>query len=344
MKILVIGPEWFYPITEFVSQAFQFYKNEVKHIYYQYTPTERKSYYIRKLKQIKLYDSLKNIIESKSDKEIFKINNENILKEVKNNKYDLIFIIRGNYIHSETIKEIKLINHLIKIYIWFVDDPFIMWLGGNNRKLFNESINAIKYFDKIFVFDDYFVDGIKYRFNNETYYLPLAFDEQLYKKKDVNKDYNISFIGSENNERYEYLKILEDFGLVLFGGNWRDLNKYKLGDVIPVEKSNEIYNKSLVNFNLHTNQTVYGSNTRTFEVPGSGNFLITDYRKSLEKNFELDKEIVCYKSKEELLEKIRFLLNNKKCIFEIAAAGYKRAISEHSYKHRIKTVLEAGKF
>lgn len=339
MKVLVIGPKWFYPITEFVFKAFQFNGIETNYIYYQYQPSEKNAYYIRKLKQIKLYNSFKNIIDKKVAKNIFETNNENILNEIKKNKYALIFIIKGDFIHSETIKQIKQYNNKIQIFVWYMDDPFIQGLDNSNIKLYEESIKSIKYFDKVFVFDEYFVDGIKYRLNKETYWLPLAYDDESYDKTDFSKEYNISFIGCQTDKRYEYLKSIEKYGLILFGGDWQDLNKYRLGGVISVEKSNEIYNKSLINFNLHQEQTVYGSNTRTFEVPGSGNFLLTDYRKSMECLFKIGKEIDCYDSKEELKEKIKYYLEHKEKIAEIAEAGYNRARAEHTYKHRIKYVL-----
>ncbi|HOK42021.1 MAG TPA: DUF3880 domain-containing protein [bacterium] len=273
MKVLVIGLEWFYPITEFVTKAFNFHNVNARYIYYRYKPTERTSYYLRKLKQLHLYNFLKNKIEKKIEKDIFSFNHQNIMAEVRKNNYDLIFIIKGEFIHSETIKAIKEYNKKIQIFVWYMDDPFICWLDNNQYLFFQENMKSIKYFDKVFVFDEYFIDGIKYRINKETYYLPLAFDDETFKKLELQKQYNISFIGCQTNERYDYLKLLEEYGLVLFGSNWQDLNKYKLGDVVQLDKTNLIYNQSFINFNYHHIQTVYGANTRTFEVPGSGNLV-----------------------------------------------------------------------
>jgi len=339
MKVLVIGFKWNYPITEFVCNAFNYNGAEANYIYYQNQPSERTKYYIRKLEQFHLYNFLKNKIDKKVENDIFKNNHFSILNEIKNKKYDLIFILKGEYIHSETIKEIKEKNKDVKIFVWYMDDPFICWFDNNQYKFFEESIKSTKYFDKIFVFDEYFVEGIKQRLNKEIYYLPLVFEETMFKKIETEKKYNISFIGCNTKERYEHLKEIEAYGLTIFGDNWQDLNKYKLGDVIPLEKTNTIYNQSLINFNFHHYQTVFGANTRTFEVPGSGNFLLTDYRKSMEQLFEIGKEIECFKSKEELKEKVKYYLENKNKIFEISEAGYKRAIKEHTYKHRIKYVF-----
>ncbi|HON56392.1 MAG TPA: hypothetical protein PLJ38_05175, partial [bacterium] len=148
MKVLVIGPKWNYTITEFVSKAFQYNGIDADYLYYQYFASERAAYFIRKLKQICMYDIFKNGINKKIEKDIFQNNHFKILNEIKNKNYDLIFILKGEYIHSETINEIKEKNKNLKIFVWYMDDPFICWLDNNQYNFFEESIKSAKYFDK----------------------------------------------------------------------------------------------------------------------------------------------------------------------------------------------------
>ena len=49
---------------------------------------------------------------------------------------------------------------------------------------------------------------------------------------------------------------------------------------------------------------------RDFEAPMSGAFYFVEYQEELKEFYELDREIVCYSSREELLEKVRFYLAN----------------------------------
>ena len=47
-------------------------------------------------------------------------------------------------------------------------------------------------------------------------------------------------------------------------------------------------------------------NPRTFEILGSGGFQLVDYRKQVEELFDIEKEVVCYRNKEDLLAKIEY--------------------------------------
>ena len=51
--------------------------------------------------------------------------------------------------------------------------------------------------------------------------------------------------------------------------------------------------------------------------------------------FEPDYEIVTYKSKEDALEKVNFLLDNRKEREKIALNGQKRTLRDHTLKSRI---------
>ena len=61
---------------------------------------------------------------------------------------------------------------------------------------------------------------------------------------------------------------------------------------------------------------------------------------NLHKIFEIDREIVTYKCKEEALEKVKYLKNNPIKLSEIASAGQKRTLNEHSYEIRMIELME----
>jgi spore maturation protein CgeB len=79
---------------------------------------------------------------------------------------------------------------------------------------------------------------------------------------------------------------------------------------------------------------------RDFEVPMSGGFYLTEYQDELEEFFKIDSEIVCYRDKEELLEKIRFYLNRPKLRELIRFAGRQRCLNEHTWQNRFRAVFE----
>lgn len=93
--------------------------------------------------------------------------------------------------------------------------------------------------------------------------------------------------------------------------------------------------KAKIGFNFHIDVAEdYAGNARMFEVTGAGSCLVTDYKSDIRDFFEPDYEIVTYKSTEECVEKIIWLLDHPKERKEIAAAGQKRTLGEHTFKHR----------
>jgi spore maturation protein CgeB len=78
---------------------------------------------------------------------------------------------------------------------------------------------------------------------------------------------------------------------------------------------------------------------RDFEVPMSGGFYMVEYMKELEEFFEIDKEIVCYESPGDLVEKVKYFLAHDGERETIRRAGYLRAIKDHSWQKRFTDVF-----
>lgn len=81
---------------------------------------------------------------------------------------------------------------------------------------------------------------------------------------------------------------------------------------------------------------------RTFEVPGSGGFLLTDRVPHLEDYFELEREIGVFSSTAELIERIRWWLDHPDERRAAAAAGYRRVLAEHTYDHRFEAIFQTA--
>lgn len=80
---------------------------------------------------------------------------------------------------------------------------------------------------------------------------------------------------------------------------------------------------------------------RLFEVTGRGGFMIFPYIKGLEAFFEIGKEIVTYQFGNfgELKEKIDYYLTHNEEREAIRLAGHERTKREHTYRHRLTTLL-----
>ncbi len=93
--------------------------------------------------------------------------------------------------------------------------------------------------------------------------------------------------------------------------------------------------KSKIGFNSHGGVAGdYAANIRLFEVTGVGSCLLTDHKKNISDFFEPDKEVVTYKSADECVEKIEWLLSHPNELKQIADAGQQRTLKDHNFKRR----------
>lgn len=91
---------------------------------------------------------------------------------------------------------------------------------------------------------------------------------------------------------------------------------------------------SLVVLNNHIDTSpASASNMRLFEATGVGACLLTDWKESLIELFEPDEEVLTYRSTEECVEKVRYILEHKDERRHIAAAGQRRTLGEHTFEN-----------
>ena len=84
----------------------------------------------------------------------------------------------------------------------------------------------------------------------------------------------------------------------------------------------------------------FAANMRMFEVTGAGSLLITDHKKNIKDLFIPDKEIITYKSIDECIEKIKWVNKNPEIAKEIAIAGQKRTLKDHTLENRANLLSE----
>lgn len=97
--------------------------------------------------------------------------------------------------------------------------------------------------------------------------------------------------------------------------------------------------KSKVTFNKHP-ASAFGSvgNMRMFEATGIGTCLLTDWGNNIDDLFVEDEEVITYRSIEECIEKVTYILENPYELKKIAAAGQKRTLKDHTYENRCNQI------
>jgi len=266
---------------------------------------------------------------------------------------DLLIIIKGDNFFPNTLERIKKeLACPVVGYAWdkpFYDDNEIQ---DDFRK--SNLKNGIKWYDKFFVFDSFYIDEIKRQGLKEVNYLPLATNPRRFKEISLPKKdrkhyaYDICFVGAPYPNREEIFESLCEYNLGVFGDYWtkyfiqkgRKTPSYFKGKATG-EIVNKIYLCSKIVLNINDSQSMKGLNTRTFDIPACGAFEIIDYKESVEKHFEIDREMVTFSNVSELKNKIDFYLNNDALRKEISMRGKLRVLNEHTWVHRANEIITA---
>ena len=86
---------------------------------------------------------------------------------------------------------------------------------------------------------------------------------------------------------------------------------------------------------------ICGTNVRTFEAAAAGAFQLVNYRSALEELFTLGDELITFENLDDLVEKVRYYLPRDEERRKIADRAQIRALRNHTYEHRLTTILSA---
>lgn len=174
-----------------------------------------------------------------------------------------------------------------------------------------------------------------------------AFDTRNLEFLTENKDISTSFVGSIYSGTIPILKAaLElDPGLQIFAPNPEALQSEKglmdhyVGSAWGIEMY-KIYGRSKITINRHgAIASNFAANMRLFEATGMGVCVMTESRQNLSELFDPSSELVSYDNLRDLQLKHEMLLISDSMRQQIANAGQRRCLQQHSYSLRIKEIL-----
>jgi len=263
-------------------------------------------------------EKLNLIGKRKMNKEILK------LADSENPEY-IFYITYRDEISDKTLK--KLNRKGYKVVGWFSDDN---WRFDDYSKFVARNLFcSITTYNKAFT---------KYKLNNlNVIKSQWAANPNYYYPVFTTDNYNVTFVGNNYYPREKLIEYLRrnNIPIEVFGRSW--------GNFVSFEKLISIYSNSKINLNFSASSVdpeIKQIKGRIFEVTMCGGFLLTDYVDELETYFELDKEIVCYKDKEELINKIKYYLKNEKERTKIAINGYHKSLKQHTWTNRFNNIFK----
>ncbi len=168
-------------------------------------------------------------------------------------------------------------------------------------------------------------------------FLPPAMHQQPLQKPPSSTEfkYPLSFLGSAKPERERIISRLQKVGIpiALFGNGWSD-SEWQPDSTL-------IYRSSMMNLGIgYATPNLVTLKNRDFECPGSGACYLTTFNWELAEVWEIGKEILCYRSPEELIEIISWYQNRPEDCLKIARAAFKRGGNDHTWEKRFRGVFE----
>lgn len=201
---------------------------------------------------------------------------------------------------------------------------------------------AARFFDSVFVAQRDYVPVYRAALGHaHVHWLPLAAAPDVHRRHPLPRDLEVAFVGNlalahRGTARARRLRLIT--------------GRYRTNDVkrqYTPDEVGRVYSQARIVFNTSLAGDV---NMRVFEATACGALLVTDrVANGLETLFELEREIVTYRSDAELVERIDYFLAHPAEREAVAEAGYRRTAGEHTYLQRAEalmahaTALEAGR-
>jgi spore maturation protein CgeB len=258
-----------------------------------------------------------------------------------------IFCLFTEELDENTLLRIK---ESVKTTAYFFDDPWRKKYADYWRKYFHYSTTPDYY-----AWQKYLSEG-----KENIVYSPFGFNEDIYRKMDLEKKYDVTFVGGFSPYRKWVIDSLKKKGInvEVFGRDWNS-------SWITQEDMVRIFNESRINLNLSNSISydlrfllkavpspkslkqllVLRKNKeqlkgRHYEINGCGGFQLSYFIPGLNLSYEIDKEIAVYEDIDNLPEEIKFFLSNNELRNKIADAGYMRSVKDHTAEEYISKLIE----
>jgi len=251
---------------------------------------------------------------------------------------NLVLVIKGGPITASLIERVK--RKIDTLFLnFFPDNP--LWMMP---------FEAIEAYDLFFTKERYAMRCLEQVGLRNLAYLPMycvpSAHHPATPTPDEAKRYGapISFVGNRYPYRERFVRALRDYPLKLWGSGWTaaedPLVRAIAGPPVFGKEKLLVYAASTLSLNHHHPMNdIVGVNTRTFELAAAGACQVVDLKDDLLDLFKPGEEIVGYRDLGELRRQLDVLLEHPDEARAIGENARRRALAEHTLRHRIEAML-----
>ncbi len=267
-----------------------------------------------------------------------------VLGKVKQLRPDLIMVMNGKTVRPCLLREIRRENPRFIIINVFWDNPFF----------YDIAFSSIPEYDVFFVKDAYVLGEMKKLGATNVKYLHHACYPGNHRSlTDITPEErakygsDLSFVGSMYPYRARVLDVFKDMDLKIWGGGfWGRIPEDSVaytkheGERVWGRQKMVVFNVSNINLNTQNFQNdIFSVSSKVHQVAASGGFQLVDYKPDLEHLYEVGREVITFRSRDELRELAEYYLEHSTERAMIAERAQQRALKEHTFDHRLNEIL-----
>ena len=273
-------------------------------------------------------------------KEVHFFTNLRIRKKIKQFSPNLLFTIYGFDLSEKTLSFARTCG--VKTACWWINDPF----------QFDRGLSIAKNYDVWFSNSAESANQMKRLTGIKSYFLPTACEPSVHSpaKFDSSIACDICFAGDWSKERENLMLFLlnSSFKIHIYGP-WEKkipkdskLHSFLTSGFFTPEQMADYFSSSKIVLNYHTwyGKFSHGVNPRLFEAAGCRTVQVTDYKEEMSTLFDLESELITYKSIDELPYLLNKLLEDDVKRDQLASSSYNRVIRDHTYLVRMQQMLD----
>lgn len=335
MRVLVVGREHKFGLEASYARAFQTLGLEVVHLD-PYVALNRNRYWRSRLwKRIFEYSLLERF-------------NDLWFDELVAVDADVVFVCKGHFALPKFWRKYKSARPRTVLACYNPDDPITTFSRGGNRPWITDSVAC---FDLYCSYKAAIANELKAKGVRRVATIPFAWDPLVHPHFDsAEGDIDVVFVGNGDDHRTNWLSAIfsnpkaRHWQIAVYG-NWKRSPFRQLSHVTvlePVEGSEmaQVLSSSKIALNILRKQNEGSHNMRSFEIPGSGGLLASQYSPEQDSFFRDRCSAAYFDTPEEAVEIINRLLADKGKRLRMKAAGSHTARG-HTYVDRAQQFLSA---
>ena len=261
---------------------------------------------------------------------------DRLAKALRQTDPALVLVLEGSQLPPELVAELKRDSRALWVD-WFCDE----------RRSRNAISTLAAAYDLVFVAGSEVVETGETVGLPPMHYLPPGCDPSVHRPMRSRDQFraNVVFAGTATPHRERVLSELVEFGLAVWGPGWRKtkLRDYCRGELLEHGDYIRAYAGASVAVNVQCSDTSEGAdpgcNRRLFELAAIGVPQVVEDRPDVHRNFREGSEILVARSTADFKGLLSEALQDRAWSEQVAAGARQRALTEHTYMHRLAALL-----